>query len=78
MKKITILTLLLFSLSVFSQNEIKTVNRPDGVTLKYFNPSPIVIASLHEGGLSLYKNMNTKQYFLAVTVLFKKKSATEL
>jgi hypothetical protein len=78
MKKITLLTLLVICTSVFSQNEIKTINRPDGVTMKYFNPVPVVIANSHEAGLSLYKNMNTKQYFLAVTVLFKSESPTEL
>jgi hypothetical protein len=78
MKNLLLLATFIISQFVFSQNEIKTVNRPDGVTLKYFNPSPIAIASSHEAGLSLYKNMNTKQYFLAVTVLFKNETATEL
>lgn len=78
MKKITLITLLLFSTITFSQTEIKTINRPDGVTMKYFNPSPVVTASSHEAGLSLYKNMNTKQYFLAVIVLFKKELPKEL
>ncbi|NRT17165.1 hypothetical protein HNP99_003544 [Flavobacterium sp. 28A] len=78
MKKLLFLTLLLISNVSFSQNEIKTVNRPDGVTLKYFNPVPVAIANSHEAGLSLYKNINTKQYFLTVTVLFKQKSPTEL
>ena len=77
MKNLLLLATLLISQFGFSQMEIKTVNRPDGVTLKYFNPSPVAIASSHEAGLSLYKNMNTKQYFLAVIVLFKKESPKE-
>ncbi|ELV7526236.1 hypothetical protein QMU91_002462 [Flavobacterium psychrophilum] len=60
------------------KNEIKTVKRPDGVTMRYFNPSPVVIADSHEAGLSIYKNVNTNQYFLAVTVLFKQEEPTEL
>ena len=78
MKKITILAFLLIFNIGFSQNVIKTVNRPDGVTIKYFNPTPVVIANSHEAGLSLYKNLNTKEYFLTVTVLFKQQSPTEL
>jgi hypothetical protein len=75
--KITTLLLFVFAFG-FSQSEIKTVNRPDGVTMKYFNPLPVVIANSHEAGLSLYKNINTNQYFLAVTVLFKQQEPAEL
>ena len=60
------------------KNEIKTNKRPDGVTMKYFNPSPVVIADSHEAGLSIYKNVNTNQLFLTVTVLFKQQEPTEL
>lgn len=77
MKKLTISLLFAFSFG-FSQNEIKTNIRPDGVTMKYFNPIPVVVGNSYEAGLSLYKNTNTKQYFLAVTVLFKKQEPTEL
>lgn len=78
MKKLNFLILLLICNLGFAQNEIKTVNRPDGVTMKYFNPVPVVIANSHEAGLSLYKNINTQQYFLTLTVLFKQQSPTEL
>lgn len=78
MKNILLLIALLIIHLGFSQTEIKTINQPDGVTMKYFNPTPVAIASSHEAGLSLYKNMNTKQYFLAVVVLFKKESPKEL
>lgn len=78
MKKLLFIALLLIFNITYSQNDIKTVNRPDGVTLKYFNPIPVVIANSYEAGLSLYKNINTKQYFLTVTVLFKQQSPTEL
>lgn len=46
--------------------------------MKYFNPVPVIIANSHEAGLSLYKNLNTQQYFLTLTVLFKQQSPTEL
>ena len=78
MKNFIIFTLLLIFDVCYSQTEIKTVDRPDGVTLKYFNPSPVAIASSHEAGLSLYKNINTKQYFITITVLFKQQTPTEL
>ena len=78
MKKLIFITLFLICNIGFSQYDIKTVNRPDGVTMKYFNPAPVVIANSHEAGLSLYKNIKTKQYFLTTTVLFKKQSPTKL
>lgn len=77
MKKITIVFLFAFTLG-FSQNEMKTIKRPDGVIIKYFNPVPVVIANSHEAGLSLYKNINTKQYYLVLTILFKQQKPTEL
>lgn len=78
MKNILLLITFLVTHLVFSQTEIKTNNRPDGVTIKYFTPTPVAIASSHEVGLSLYKNMTTKQYFLVVVVLFKKESPKQL
>lgn len=59
-------------------NEMKTVKRPDGITMKYFNPSPVVIADSHDAGLAVYKNVDTNQLFLTITVLFKKEEPTEL
>lgn len=79
MKKLILLSFLIISnLTAFGQYNIKTVNRPDGVTMKYFNPIPVAITSSHEAGLSLYKNINDKTYLLAVTVLFKANTPTEL
>lgn len=72
-----IIILLLNSLA-YSQSEIKTVIRPDGISLKYFNPIPVVITNSHEAGLSLYKNVNNKIYTLALTVIFKSDKPTEL
>lgn len=79
MKKLLLLWLMIISnLTVFGQFEIKTINRPDGVTMKYFNPIPVAINNSYEAGLSLYKNTNKKSYLLAVTVLFKKNTPTVL
>lgn len=79
MKKLLVLSFLLFSnLAVFGQFEIKTVNRPDGVTMKYFTPIAVAITNSHEAGLSLYKNTNDNTYLLAVTVLFKSNTPTKL
>jgi hypothetical protein len=79
MKKLLLLWLMIISnLTVFGQFEIKTINRPDGVTMKYFNPIPVAINNSYEAGISLYKNTNEKSYLLAVTVLFKKNTPTVL
>lgn len=79
MKKLILLSFLIISnLTAFGQYNIKTVNRPDGVTMKYFNPIPVAITNSHEAGLSLYKNTNNNTYLLAVTVLFKSNTPTEL
>jgi hypothetical protein len=71
MKKIIILFTLLLLTKVHSQCDIKTTNRPDGVTIKYFTPKPVAIGQKHETGLSLYFNKNTKQYTLTIFVLHK-------
>lgn len=79
MKKIiTIFILIISSLSVFGQYNVKTVYRPDGITMKYFNPIPVAINNSHELGLSLYKNIENNNYLLSVTVLFKATSPKEL
>lgn len=79
MKRLLLLSLLMFSnLSVFGQYDIKTVNRPDGITMNYFNPIPVAITNSHEAGLSLYKSTNNDTYLLAITVLFKTTTPTEL
>lgn len=55
-----------------SQCEVKTTHRPDGVTIKYFKPKPIIRNSNFEVGVSIYKNENTNDYMLSVSVLFMK------
>ncbi len=77
MKLITII-LFLFGVLCQAQCDIKTTLRPDGHTIKYFNPKPIIRAENYEVGISLYKNMNTKQYFLNVSVLFKNMQPVKL
>lgn len=78
MKKTFTITLLFISLCTFSQYDIKTVHRPDGITMKYFNPIPVAIASSHEAGLALYRNVTNKFYMLSLTVLFKSGIPKEL
>lgn len=79
MKKIISLTLLLISnLTAFGQYDIKTLNRPDSVTLEYFNPIPVARAYNYEAGLSLYKNPDNNKYFITISVLFKNTVAEEL
>jgi len=79
MKNNLILLFLIFSnLSLFGQYNVKTVNRPDGITLKYFNPIPVAITKTHEVGLSIYKSVENSSYLLSVTVLFKSTNPKEL
>ena len=78
MKKLILLIILLLNSVAFCQSEIKTVVRPDGITMKYFNPVPVAITNSHEAGLSLYKKVTNKFYTLALTVLFKSDKPTEL
>ena len=74
---ITIL-LLLFTMHNYSQCDIKTTNRPDGITMKYFTPKPVARAAKHEAGLSLYYNVQEKQYTLTIFVLQKESNSKEL
>ncbi|MBU2940152.1 hypothetical protein KO494_11455 [Lacinutrix sp. C3R15] len=73
--------LLFVSLSAYTSNaqcDIKTTNRPDGVTIKYFNPKPIIRNSNYEVGVAIYKNVNTNDYILSVNVLFMNMSPKKL
>jgi hypothetical protein len=70
-KSLLVSFLIITSFTAFAQYDIKTVNRPDGVTMKYFNPIPVAINNNYEAGLSLYKNTDNNTYLLAITVLFK-------
>ena len=78
MKKFFALIFCFVGICAFSQSEIRTVQRPDGVTLKYFNPLPVAIHSNFEAGLALYKNVTNDFYLVALTVLFKTSKPTEL
>ncbi len=72
MKKITTLLLLLIVIDFYAQCDIKTTIRPEGDTIKYFNPTPVYRSSDYELGISLYKNITTDKFFVSLTVLFKK------
>ena len=79
MKNIFLLISLIFSsFTVLGQFEVKTIIRPDGIILNYFNPIPVVIASDYEAGLSLYKYKAKNIYTVAITVLFKSSVPEEL
>ena len=65
------LILIVFSNILNAQCLTKTTERPDGSTVKYFNPKPVVKHAEYEVGLSIYKNKTTNEFFLNVSVLFK-------
>ncbi|QBN19756.1 hypothetical protein [Flavobacterium nackdongense] len=79
MKKLSILIcLIISSFTVLAQYKVKTVKRPDGITLNYFNPIPVARANNWDAGLSLYKNPDNNTYFVAISVVFKNAVAKEL
>ncbi len=73
MKKIILLLLITLSanFNLNAQCNIKTTLRPDGNTIKYFNPQPIIRLSEYEVGTGIYKNETTGMYMIAISVLFK-------
>lgn len=73
MKKIiiTIVLIILVITPSFGQCNFKTVNRPDGNIINYFNPKPIIIQSDYEVGISIYKNITSDELMLSISVLFK-------
>lgn len=56
------------------QCKTKTTHRPDGVTVEFLNPKPVIKKSDYEVGTSIYKNMDTGDLTLNVSVLFKTKT----
>lgn len=62
---------LLISIFANAQCDIKTNNRPDGNTIKYFNPKPVIRQSNYEFATAIYKNVTTNKYMVSITVLFK-------
>lgn len=71
--QISFLTLLILIFhQSYSQCDYKTVNRPDGITINYFNPKPVILNSDYEVGTSIYKNSNTNEFTLNITLRFKK------
>lgn len=71
MKKLLILIIGCISFAIHAQSEIKTITRPDGNTIKYFNPKPIIIQKQYEVGTAIYKNETTGKYMINISVLFK-------
>lgn len=55
----------------FSQCNTKTTHRPDGVTMEYFNPKPVIRKDSYEVGTAIYKNKSTGDLTLNISVLFK-------
>lgn len=81
MKKISItiiLIVLVITPSVSQCNYLKTVERPDGNKIKYFNPKPIIRQTDYEVGIAIYKNITTNKFMLNISVLFKSMKPKEL
>lgn len=69
-----LITLLILSIncSIYCQCNYKTTHRPDGVEMNYFNPQPVVKQESIEIGLAIYKNKTSSEFFLNISILFKK------
>lgn len=78
MKTLISILFLLICTKGYNQCDIRTNHRPDGVTMKYFTPKPVAKAKNHEAGLSLYYNVNTKQFTISIFVLLKNTTKDEL
>jgi hypothetical protein len=71
MKKVLIMIIACISFNISAQSDMKTISRPDGNTIKYFNPKPIIIQSQYEVGTAIYKNVTTGKFMINISVLFK-------
>lgn len=73
MKKIFLIVLAILTTNYISAqcSELKTNNRPDGNTIKYFNPKPLIKLSSYETGASVYHNVTTDKYYICIVLLFK-------
>jgi hypothetical protein len=71
MKKAFLLLFAFTNLYAVGQCDIKTVIRPDGNTIQYFNPKPIIIQNQFEIGTAIYKNVSTGKFMINITILFK-------
>lgn len=71
MKKILLIIISCIGHNISAQSDIKTINRPDGNTIKYFNPKPIIIQNHYEVGTAIYKSITSGKYMINISVLFK-------
>ena len=71
MKNLIIIIAALVSFNISAQCETKTVKRPDGNTITYFNPKPVIRQNQYEVGTAIYKNETTGMYMVNISVLFK-------
>lgn len=78
MKKITLIIFLAILTNVSAQCDIKTTKRPDGNTIKYFNPKPVIRLEQYEVGTGIYKNETSGMYMIAITVLFNKMAPKDI
>lgn len=78
MKNYYFVIALLVSVLCNAQCDIKINNRPDGNTIKYFNPKPIAKLKDYEIGVALYNNVSTGKMMLNVSVLFKGMIPTDI
>ena len=77
-QKILLIIIGFIGFNISAQSDIETINRPDGNTIKYFNPKPIIIQSQFEIGTAIYKNVTTGKYMINISVLFKTLQAKDI
>ncbi len=78
MKKTFTLIIAVLSLSLYAQPSFKTITRPDGNTIKYFNPKPVIIQNQYVVGTAIYRNATSGKYMINISVLFKTIQAKDI
>jgi len=71
MKNLITIIITLVSINISAQCETKSVKRPDGNTITYFNPKPVIRQTQYEVGTAIYKNETSGMYMVNISVLFK-------
>jgi len=71
MKFIIAAFIALISINLNAQCNTKSNKRPDGNTITYFNPKPVIRQSQYEVGTAIYKNETSGMYMVNISVLFK-------
>lgn len=63
---------------IFGQCDIKENIRPDGSTMRYFNPKPVAKLADFEIGIGAYRNTTANADYVTITLLLKNMTVADL